>query len=127
MITLTTNAQTELKNLLLSRAATPDQGLRLRIARGGCAGMSYEMKVTAPEEQDAVIDFDGGRLIIAADSIDFLNGCEINYSYELSDSGFKIENPNAERSCGCGTSFEPKEKPDDFTPTNPEDDGQSCK
>lgn len=127
MITLTKNAEEELVNLLKSKSATADQGLRLKTVQGGCAGMSYEMKVSLPEADDHVVDFKNGRLIIAAESIAYLEGCEIAYSYDLSDSGFKINNPNASRNCGCGTSFEPKELPQGMTSSSPEQDGESCK
>ena len=127
MIQLSNNAKKELRALLISRSASEMDGLRLAIARGGCAGMSYEMKVTSPQEGDEIVDFEGGRLIVAADSVGFLRGCEVDYSYDLSDSGFKIENPNASRSCGCGTSFEPKNRPEDMEATDPEKDGESCR
>ena len=127
MVLLSDSAKEELRKLLVSRSSGEGDGLRLAVARGGCAGMSYEMKVTSPEAGDEIVDFDGGRLIVAADSVDFLRGCEIDYSYELSDSGFKIENPNASRSCGCGTSFEPKDRPGDMEVSDPTKDGESCR
>jgi len=127
MVLLSESAKEELRKLLMSRSGGESDGLRLAIARGGCAGMSYEMKVMSPLVGDEVVEFDGGRLIVAADSLDFLRGCEIDYSYDLSDSGFKIENPNASRSCGCGTSFEPRDRPEDMEVTDPEKDGESCR
>ena len=50
-------------------------------------------------------------MIVAADSLDRLRGCEIDYSDDLTDAGFKVHNPNAARSCGCGTSFEAADEP----------------
>lgn len=107
IMTLTNAAQSALASLLRAKAKTPTDGLRLAVRRGGCAGYQYEMKVAAPESNDVLVVAGDARLIIAADSVDYLRGCEVDYSDALSDAGFKIHNPNASRSCGCGTSFEP--------------------
>lgn len=106
LIGITDRAATALRQLLESRAAPDNHGLRLAVRRGGCAGWQYEMKIAAAEEGDEVIEFDGGRLIVADDSREKLAGCRVDFSDTLSDAGFRIENPNAARSCGCGTSFE---------------------
>lgn len=122
MITLTPRAAVELRHLLESRAKSATDGLRLAVRKGGCAGYQYEMQVAAPEEGDFVLDDQGARVIVAHDSLDRLRGCEIDFSDSLSDAGFRIQNPNASRSCGCGTSFEPTDEPaaEDF------DENQSC-
>lgn len=106
MIQISQQAAQALRQLLESRGASPASGLRLSVHRGGCAGWQYEMKIAEPEEDDEVTEFDGGRLIVAADSLEKLDGCVVNYSDGLSDAGFRIDNPKAVRSCGCGTSFE---------------------
>lgn len=106
MIRISESANSALRHLLESKNAGPDAGLRLAVRRGGCAGWQYEMKIADPEDGDEVSDFDGGRLIIAGDSLDKLDGCEVDYEDSLSDAGFRIRNPQATRSCGCGTSFE---------------------
>jgi iron-sulfur cluster assembly accessory protein len=111
MITLTDKAAAELGALLTRKAASPGAGLRLAVRRGGCAGWQYEMNVGMPQEGDVVVESGPGRLIIAADSVDRLNGCEIDFSDDLSDAGFKVNNPQAARSCGCGTSFEIASEP----------------
>lgn len=111
MIHLTEKAARELASMLASKGATPDTGLRLAVRRGGCAGWQYEMKVAAAEPGDVVIESGGARLIVAADSADRLRGCEIDFSDDLTDAGFKVNNPNAARSCGCGTSFETADEP----------------
>ena len=69
--------------------------------------MSYAMKVTGPEESDTIFEKDGVRVFVDQESEAYLSGIELDYVDSLNDSGFKIENPNAARSCGCGTSFEP--------------------
>jgi iron-sulfur cluster assembly accessory protein len=111
MIHLTDKAARELANMLASQPSPGHTGLRLAVRRGGCAGWQYEMKVAPAEAGDHVAESGGARLIIAADSIERLRGCEIDFSDDLTDSGFKVNNPNAARSCGCGTSFETVDEP----------------
>lgn len=111
MITLTPKAAAELGRLLASRANSANSGLRLAVRRGGCAGWQYEMQVANPEPGDVIVESGGARVIVAADSTDRLRGCEIDFSHDLTDAGFKVNNPNAARSCGCGTSFETADEP----------------
>jgi len=118
MITLTNEAVQELKALLARKLAAPDEGLRLGVEKGGCAGMQYVMKVESAQPGDITINEKGAIVHIAADSTEYLDGLNLNYSYSLSDSGFKIENPNASRSCGCGTSFEAKGEEGTYDPAN---------
>lgn len=126
MITVTEKAASELAALLASKDAPHGTGLRLGIERGGCAGLAYAMKIATPEEGDEIIDLNGTRFIVAHDSFDFLRGCTVDFEDSLSDRGFKIFNPNAARSCGCGTSFEPAEegKKPEYDPAL---DGTACK
>ena len=126
MITVTENAVKQLHALLSSPSAKPEaDGLRLLVARGGCAGMEYQMKLDAQAEGDAVFEFGEARVYIDPESQTYLKGCEVDYTDDLTDSGFKINNPNAARSCGCGTSFEPKR--DGEEPSyDPADDGSVC-
>ncbi|MEO5712385.1 MAG: iron-sulfur cluster assembly accessory protein [Luteolibacter sp.] len=123
MITLTPKAVEELGKLLASRAKSPDSGLRLAVRRGGCAGWQYEMQVADPESGDVIIDSGKARVIVAADSVEKLSGCEIDYSDDLTDAGFKIHNPIAVRSCGCGTSFETSNDP---PASHAVADGEAC-
>lgn len=88
--------------------------------------MQYAMKVSAPEPTDDVVERNGARFFVDRESLEFLEGCHLDYVDALNDSGFKIENPNAARSCGCGTSFEPSkegEKPE-YDPATM--DGEVC-
>jgi len=122
MIQITDKAGAELVALLKSKAASATAGLRLGVSKGGCAGWQYEMKVAEPEAGDEVVEQGEARVIIAADSFDKLLGCEIDYSDDLTDAGFKIHNPKARRSCGCGTSFEPEDEPEG----SGAEDGEVC-
>ena len=106
MITITDNAAKELKNIILNHVDSQNAGLRLSVSKGGCAGMQYVMQVENSQTGDQLIEKNGARVYISQDSFDYLKGCEVYYEYGLTDSGFKIRNPNASRSCGCGTSFE---------------------
>ncbi len=110
MITVTDNAVKQLQRLLnKENGGSTRRGLRILVARGGCAGMEYQMKVDSPATGDAIIQSDGSEIYIDSESQRYLQGCRVDYHDSLSDSGFKIDNPNASRSCGCGTSFEPKQ------------------
>jgi iron-sulfur cluster assembly protein len=108
MISVTSSALGHLKTLLAEKKAGSNTGLRLRVEKGGCAGMQYVMALDEARDDDAVETQDGVSVIIDPSSVEFLRGCEIDYVDSLSDSGFKLTNPNAARSCGCGTSFEPR-------------------
>ena len=123
MMTLTPIAAQRLASMLADRADSDTAGLRLAVRRGGCAGWQYEMQVAEPESGDEIIEQEGARLIVAGDSLDRLAGCQIDYSDELSDAGFKVLNPNAARSCGCGTSFEAA---DEEPGAHAVPDGEAC-
>ena len=110
MLTITESAADHLRDLLKAQDASPDErGLRLFIEKGGCAGMNYAMKIDAPADADEVFEKDGVRVFVDPESLSFMDGSEVDYVDALNDSGFKIQNPKAVRSCGCGTSFEPKD------------------
>ena len=77
------------------------------------------------DEIDRRLEAAGGRVVVDTESLTFLSGSELGFSDALTDSGFKITNPNAARSCGCGTSFEPSEE--GTTPSyDPSLDGSVC-
>jgi len=122
MIEITERAQVQLVELLRNKGASDGAGLRLGVNKGGCAGWQYEMKVAMPEAGDEVVEKGGARVIVAADSFDKLRGCEIDYSDDLTDAGFKVNNPRARRACGCGTSFEPVDEPEG----SGAEDGEVC-
>lgn len=126
MITVTEKAAKELANLLASKDAPEGSGLRLGVERGGCAGLAYTMRIGQPQDGDEIINLNGTSFIVANDAFDFLRGCTVDFEDSLSDRGFKIFNPNASRSCGCGTSFEPAEegKKPEYDPAL---DGTNCK
>jgi iron-sulfur cluster assembly accessory protein len=105
MITVTDSAFRHLQGLVLEKGE-PGKGLRISVESGGCAGMQYGMALDEPMEGDEVIEKDSVKILVDAKSLQFLNGSTVDYSDDLAGAGFRIHNPNAVRSCGCGTSFE---------------------
>jgi iron-sulfur cluster assembly protein len=81
-------------------------GLRLGVQGGGCSGMSYVIRFeTQPHERDRIFEFDDVRVFIDPKSLIYLNGMTLDYEETLMRQGFVFNNPNATKSCGCGTSF----------------------
>jgi len=80
--------------------------LRLAVTGGGCSGFQYNFAVDdARTEEDLVLEKDGATVLIDPVSLDFLQGAEIDFTDDLIGQAFKVNNPNATASCGCGTSF----------------------
>lgn len=81
-------------------------GLRVAVEGGGCSGFQYEINVApAPNDDDLVIEREGARLFVDPVSLPFLLGSEVDWVDELIGASFKVKNPNATSSCGCGVSF----------------------
>jgi len=104
MITLTENATKHIKTLLSDQGAQ-GKPLRVYIETGGCSGMEYGMAFDDKKSDDEVIAQDGVEVVVDPMSMNFLKGSEIDYQDSLQGSGFRIKNPNAHSSCGCGRSF----------------------
>ncbi|CAN5596274.1 iron-sulfur cluster insertion protein ErpA [soil metagenome] len=105
MITLTSNAATKVKSLL---EAEGDSQLALRVAvrPGGCSGFSYEMFFDSDVDgADQLVDFEGVKVVVDPSSAQLLTGATLDYKDGLQSAGFAIDNPNAQRTCGCGQSF----------------------
>lgn len=105
MIHITEKAAQQLRVLLEGRAS--GEGLRLSVDKGGCAGLQYAMEIGGAREGDVTAGVEGAMVYIDAASAGYLRDCTLDYSDDLTGQGFRIRNPNAVRSCGCGTSFEP--------------------
>ena len=95
--------------ILTRESGDEGKGLRIFVENGGCAGLQYGMGLDYAKEGDEIMEHAGAKVIIDVESVHFLNGSTIDYADDLAGSGFRIQNPNAVRSCGCGTSFEPVE------------------
>ena len=105
MITLTDSAASKVKQLLEAEGAT-DLALRVAVRPGGCSGFSYEMFFDGDvAADDQTLTFGYVRVVVDEASSQLLAGASLDYQDGLQDAGFKINNPNATRSCGCGNSF----------------------
>jgi iron-sulfur cluster assembly accessory protein len=105
VITVTDSAASKVKELI---EAEGDPGLALRVAvrPGGCSGFSYEMFFDADIAADDVTnEISGVRVVSDPSSAQLLSGATLDYKDGLQQAGFSIENPNANRTCGCGQSF----------------------
>jgi iron-sulfur cluster assembly accessory protein len=81
-------------------------GLRVAVEGGGCSGFQYEINVaSAPNDDDLIVERDGARVFVDPVSLPFLLGSEVDWVDELIGASFKVKNPNATSSCGCGVSF----------------------
>ncbi len=103
-VALSAAAARKIKEISASEPA--GAGLRVAVEGGGCSGFQYEIGVApAPTAEDLVIERDGARLFVDPVSLPFLLGAEVDWVDELIGAAFKIKNPNAASSCGCGVSF----------------------
>ena len=105
MITLTDNAASKVSELI---TAEGEVGLALRVAvrPGGCSGFSYEMYFDTDRAADDITkDFSGVDVVVDPQSAQLLEGATLDYKDGLQDAGFSLDNPNAQRTCGCGQSF----------------------
>ncbi len=104
-VEITESAAATVRQLLVSKEV-PDYGLRVFVSGGGCSGMQYGMALDAEAgATDHVFAKDGIEIFIDPTSMMYLNGATIDYEESLMGGGFKIDNPNAVTSCGCGHSF----------------------
>jgi iron-sulfur cluster assembly accessory protein len=106
MMNVTDNAVRQLRILLEAQAPNAHKGLRVQIAKGGCSGLQYEMSLDGQKAGDSIVEKDGVEFFVDSESADYLRGATLDYHDGLTGTGFQIENPNAARTCGCGTSFE---------------------
>lgn len=105
MITLTDTATTKVKELVESEGE-PELALRVAVRPGGCSGYSYEMFFDSEIADDDVVKaFGAVRVVSDPTSAQLLDGASLDFKDGLMGSGFAIDNPNAQRTCGCGNSF----------------------
>ena len=106
MINVTENAVRQLRSLLQGKPDAAGKGLRVQIAKGGCSGLQYEMALDEQKAGDAVVERDGVRILVDDESASYLHDATLDFHDGLTGVGFQIVNPNASRTCGCGSSFE---------------------
>ena len=105
LITLSEEAIAQLRHFQVE-TKKEGAGLRVSVVGGGCSGLSYKLDFQeAPQEGDKVFAQDGVKVFVDTKSALYLKGMTLNYSGGLNGTGFTFSNPNATKTCGCGTSF----------------------
>jgi iron-sulfur cluster assembly protein len=107
MMNVTEKAAEKARDLFKEKGLPADTGLRVFVVGGGCSGYQYGMALARDiEEDDMIIEDRGVKIVIDPDSAPLLEGAEIDYVDDLMKAGFTIYNPNAVKSCACGSSFQ---------------------
>jgi iron-sulfur cluster assembly protein/iron-sulfur cluster insertion protein len=105
VIALTDTAADKVRTLIDAEGVA-DLALRVAVRPGGCSGYSYEMFFDADRaEDDLAVEFNGVSVVVDPSSAMLLEGATLDYKDGLQGAGFSIDNPNAQRTCGCGQSF----------------------
>lgn len=107
MIQLTEKAIQEIKKIQERDPHSEGSSLRVQVIGGGCSGMSYKLgfEQTAPTADDQILEQGGVRVYVDKKSMLYLNGTVLDFSDGLNGKGFEFQNPQAKRTCGCGSSF----------------------
>lgn len=108
MIEFTDSARAKITDVLLE-TNNNDTRIRIAVRGGGCAGLSYQFVLDEDfSEDDFLVNYDTARVVVDPISAQYLEGAKVDYVDELWEKKFVVDNPNAETSCGCGSSFVPK-------------------
>ena len=105
IVNVTPRAAEEVRSLL-AKVENAGKNMRFYVEQGGCSGMQYGMVFDEKRDGDLVAEQDGVTVLVDPVSADFLRGTVVDFSDAMTGGGFKISNPNAKQSCGCGKSFE---------------------
>lgn len=109
-ISLSSAAMDKIKEIIESESKKMNiKGLRFGVTGGGCSGFQYALSLESKDpdpKQDEILDFIGFKIFIDKKSVLYLTGTQIDYVEKLEKSGFVFSNPNAQKSCGCGESFD---------------------
>jgi iron-sulfur cluster assembly protein len=107
MISVTEKAVKEIGRIQQNDASAKDSVLRVQVVGGGCSGMSYKLGFDNQpiNASDKVFEYGGIKLVVDAKSYLYLSGTELDFTDGLNGTGFVFNNPNAKRTCGCGSSF----------------------
>lgn len=106
MITITENAAKKIATLKSEEQKSPNAFLRVAIKRGGCSGYSYKMEFDeSVKESDKIFEMNGQKVVVDTQSLLFVLGMQLDYEGGLNGKGFVFSNPNATKTCGCGSSF----------------------
>lgn len=108
MLTITDSAAVKIAQILLEEKQSDNTKVRVFVQGGGCSGMEYGFTFDdAQSEDDFIIQAGETNVLVDSMSAQYLMGAEIDYIDDLNGSQFKIKNPNAQTTCGCGSSFSP--------------------
>ena len=105
-VTLTPAAIAKIKTFFTEEPAAKGKSLRVAVERGGCSGYSYAFMFDEKKDGDIETSYEGFTVLIDAESGKFLKGSVIDYHEDVAGQGFKIQNPNVKKSCGCGNSHQ---------------------
>lgn len=106
VVRLTESAAGHIRALLANDKENAGKTLRVFVEGGGCSGMQYNMVFDEKRDDDFCAEFHGVSVLVDPFSANYLRGSVVDFKDELNEGGFKISNPNARQSCGCGKSFE---------------------
>ena len=106
LLTVTEDAARQVGSGRSKEPENADKTLRVFVEEGGCSGLQYGMVFDEKRDDDHALEFFGETVLVDNFSADYLRGAVVDYHDGLNDAGFKIRNPNAKQSCGCGNSFE---------------------
>jgi iron-sulfur cluster assembly protein len=104
MVTLTNIAAKKVGEFL-STQEQAEAGLRVAVKGGGCSGFQYQLALDEKRDTDQVFDFEGIRILVDPQSLQYVDGSVVDYTESLMGSGFQVNNPNVVAACGCGSSF----------------------
>ena len=114
IVSLTEGAATKIRTLMAEEGESESGVLRIAVQGGGCSGFQYGLGFdTGTADGDHELEFEGVRVVVDPSSAPYLKGATIDFLTGLQESGFKIDNPNAVSSCGCGHSFQVEEGAED--------------
>lgn len=105
MITLTDKAAEKVRELMDGQEEGSKAGLRVAIRGGGCSGFQYALSFDEQREGDQVFQSNEVNLLVDSQSVEFVDGSEVDYVEGLQGAGFAVNNPNVVAACGCGQSF----------------------
>ncbi|MEM6631438.1 MAG: iron-sulfur cluster assembly accessory protein [Bacteroidota bacterium] len=105
LVSLTEAAFQELKRLQVEEGHGVEKGIRIGVKGGGCSGLSYILEFDVATDMDVIDEREGLKILIDQRHALYISGMELDYQQGLNDRGFLFNNPNAESTCGCGTSF----------------------
>src|SRR5438445_339433 len=106
VISLTENAANHVREMIADNQENAGKSLRIYVESGGCSGMQYGLVFDEKRADDVILEFHGVPVLLDPFSAGYVRGAVVDYVDALTGGGFKISNPNARESCGCGKSFQ---------------------